>query len=270
MVEKHAKPQSRREQDEVIDLAIDLYSEEVRERERAEEASSMIAAAREVGVPEEYLARAAEVLREKRAAAAARRERVRKGIAGAVAASGVLAIVVAGWFFLAPGPAAPFVEGFARGQERWTLDKNAGTAASVRFEQRADRGEVAVVSVQRFSPGADGKFFVNLDSLAGPADLGAHRELSFALRGTGLETVRVFVEGEGERWRSPPLAIGGEWRTVRVPLSSFERQVLRGGTWIAAGHGAPDGGGRISFKVGHFMNEADASGEVELDDLRIE
>lgn len=271
MVEQHGKPQSRREQAEVIDLAIDLYAEAVRERERGDDAKSMIATAREVGVPEEYLDRAMEVLRERQVAAVEQRERMRRRIAAALAVTGVVALVVAGWMMLAPGPVTPLVDGFAAAQTRWTLDKNPGTAASLRFESRGERGEVAVVSVERFAPGADGKFYVNVDSLTAPADLSRHREVSFATRGKGLGTVRVFVEGaNNERWRSPPLAIGDDWSTQRVPLSSFERQVLRGGAWTVADPSAPDGVRTISFKLGHFMNEADASGEIEIDDLRIE
>lgn len=263
------KTLSRREQEEVLDLAIDLYSKDVGEREA--DAKALIASAREVGVPEEYLEKAVEEMRRRRAAAmveAQRRQRLLVRGAGAVAA--IAGVAAAVWLFLVPAPAVPFVETFDGASARWTLDRSEGTSATVRFETRPDRGEVAVIDVERFVPAADGTFRVNLDSLSAPADFSRHGDVSIALRGEGLETARLYIEGDGVRWRSPPLRAGSEWATHRVPLRSFERQVRKGDRWTVAPWDAPEDVRRLSVKVGQFMNAPDASGRVEVDDIRVE
>jgi hypothetical protein len=263
------KTLNRREQEEVLDLAIDLYSADVSQKES--DAKALIATAREMGVPPEYLERAAEQLRMRRAAAmveAQQRRRLLVRSAGIAAA--VVGIVAAAWFFLVPGPVTPFAETFDGGASRWTLDTSEGTQAAVRFETRGERGEVAVIAVERFAPAADGTFRANLDSLAAPADLSRHENVSISVRGEGLETARLYIEGDGVRWRSPPIRAGSEWNTHTIPLRSFEKQVRKGDAWSVVPWDAPEGVRRLSVKVGQYMNPPDASGHVEVDDIRIQ
>lgn len=259
------KTMNRRDQEEVLDLAIDLYSADVSKKES--DAQALIATAREVGVPVEYLEKAAEELRRRRAAAMVKAQQQRRWLVRGAAAAAAVAVLA---FFLVPRPATPFAEAFDGGAARWALDTSAGTSASVRFETEAGRGEVAVIAVERFAPGTDGSYHVNLDSLSAPADLSRHREVSLALRGEGLATARLYIEGDAVRWRSPPLRTTGDWSTQRIPLRSFEKQVRKGDGWSVVAWDAPDDVKRLSVKVGQFMNDPGASGEVAVDDIRIE
>lgn len=268
---------TRRQQ--VVRLAFELQHQETLAGERKAFDDALQSAALEDGLTPELLARAeAELLRREKTAAEARetRRRRRRRAALALGAAAALGVAAAGAYRLAFPPApAPRVESFDV-PERWDLHQNPESRASVEFEAVSGRGQVARLHVEAFGASAqDGKYFVNLDSTLEPLDLSRYATLSLDVRGT-LPVVRVFLEARAdERWRSPPLDVQGtegeqSWRTHRVPLTSFERQVRRDGAWKTVSWSAPGTIHRLSVKVGHFMNPPEAKGEVQLDDLRLE
>lgn len=244
-----AKRRTRQMADAAEELGLDPGT--VEEAERQLDAED--AAARE----------AAAAAAKERAAARARLGRL--GALGAAVLAGVTAIGAGAW--LLTRPPAP-VEAPLGASEGWVLDVSAGTQAAVGWAQDGTHGEVGVLSVTSTAPREDGTWFVNLDHHA-PLDLSRHERARFAVRGEGLGTVRLFLEADGERWRSPPVSVGKDWQTVDLPLDSFDHQ-RRDGGWKTVGAGGVGQVSTTSFKVGHFMNPPEATGEVRIDDLRFE
>ncbi len=248
----------RPSRDEILALAIAMHARD--EAAAPVPGGDPESVAAELGVPPEYLERAEAQLRH-RAWARARRRRLALGVGGvAVAVALTFAVVRA----LAPAPWSASAE--VR-RER-TLEVSPGTLAGVRFEDDAARGPVAVVEVSRAAPRPDGTWFVNLDGPDAPVESG-HGALVIELAGT-LPNARVYLEaGADERWRSPPIAVQPEWTTHRLRLATFERQRRVGGKWQAA-EGPPRGPVTVSVKLGHFVNDAAATGVVRVAGVALE
>jgi hypothetical protein len=264
----------RRQQ--VLRIAFELQAEHEAGEERKVSDAAFHEAALEVGLDPQLLARAEEELarRERLAAEAARRARRRRRLA-AVAVASAIGLGAAGLGLapvLFPPPPAPWLETFDASDVagRWALDRNPDTRATLSWQAEAGRGQVAVVRVDGFAPAHDGAYHVNLDGLLAPEDASRYRELVVDLKGS-LPAARVYLEaGTEERWRSPAIAVQRDWTTHRLPLRSFERQERRRGAWRTVGWSAPEGVSQLSVKLGHYMNPAEAAGEIFVDALRFE
>lgn len=227
-------------------------------------------AAQELGITPETLAAAESDLRAQQARLTSQARTRRNWLWRTGAFGLLLALAVTGAVVvLDEPPVPPFTDELAEGANRWALTTNPGTAAAVRFANVPGHGQAAVVTVTRFQPDADGRFFANLETARGPAHWPTHGTVRFRLRGEGLATVRLFLEAGETRWRSAAVAVPGNWREVELPLASFERQERRGETWRVVGPGRPQEVLRMAWKFGQFMNPADARGEVWLDDLSV-
>jgi hypothetical protein len=260
-------------QREVLRIAFELQAAQAASEEQKLSEAAFREAALESGLDPQLLARAeAELARREQAAAQSAGQRRRRMRLAAVAVLGAVALGAAGLGLapvLFPPPPAPWAETFdAPG--RWALDINAGTRATVSWQEEPGRGQVAVVRVDGFAPAQDGKYHVNLDGLLAPADASRYSEVAVDLKGS-LPAARVYLEaGTDERWRSPAISVQGDWTTHRLPLRSFERQQRHGGAWRTVDWSAPEGVSQLSVKLGHFMNPPDATGELFVDALRFE
>ncbi len=165
-------------------------------------------------------------------------------------------------------PSAPIQEDFSGLTSRWALETNAETQASLTSVTETGRGEAAQIEVTHFGPAADGKYHVNLD-LTSVQALEGLGQLSLFAKGDGLQTARVYLESGGERWRSPPMTLGADWQQYQWSIRDFEHQVRGSDGWKVVDFRYPESG-RISIKVGHFMNPVDATGRVWVDDLVVE
>lgn len=233
-----------------------------------------LAAADELGIPQPYLERAAEELHTERVAAE-RRRRLRLRLGAGLAAAVLLVAGAVAAVRIASAPPDPIVYTFAQSPApTWRLETNPESRASLDFREESGRGAVAVVQVQQFGPaGADGSYFVNLNTVDGPLDMDGHAAVMFSVRGEGLGRIRLYLEAGGERWRSPEVTVTGDWRDVRLSLDRFERQTRNpaGDGWRTVGYEAPGRVERLSFKLGTFINDdKNSSGEVVIDDVRVE
>jgi len=251
----------------IMQRALKLQELDLRSSEEASSRQALVEAAAEVGVPAHYVERAATELKAEREAARLRRRRF------LVMAAGVSAMAVAvGLGVSMTLPPAPAPYPLASQPPRWTLSKNDGTQASLRFET-TPVGEAAVISVERFTPDPNNnRYHVNVDASEGLPLVEKYRYAVFRARGQGLGQVRLFLErGENERWRGPAVPLGAAWSEHRLPLDSFEHQHRPdGNNWRGARPSSPHDIKRLSFKLGSFMNDASAKGEVALDSLRFE
>lgn len=264
------------EMPEVVRVASELYEKD-REREaEAAERQATVQAAAEVGLPEEYLHRAAAELHARRVEQVKQRRRRRNGllaVGGAVLALGTAAIVDSQLRQSAPTPTSitqPARSGLVLSSPfsptHWNLNSNSGTQATVTFQN-----DTAVIHVDRFAPDAKNQYFANLNTLDGPKNLAGYRTASVWVKGS-LPQVRLYLENGNERWRSLPIPVEGQERLVRLDLNDFEYQTRpdRNATWQKESYKPPETVETMSFKTGWFVNDANASGEVSLRDLRFE
>lgn len=253
------------EPDEMPEVLRAAVRDREQERERDLERASIQEAATEMGVSAEHLDRAAAETHARRVEEVRRWRRIRNG----VIAAAVAALAAAGVYRVANPPAPePTVYTFQDASQAWTGEVNGRTVARV-----GEQGGRGVIEVERFGPEADGRYWANLNTAAVPASLRGASEVTLRVRGVGLQHARLFLEnGPTERWRSPDVMVGPEWRTVTLRLDQFEHQTRQdtGSPWRGRGGGSPERLTRISVKVGEPFNPPDARGRVEVDDLRID
>lgn len=279
------------EMPDVVRVANELYEKDRRRAEQDQERLNYVDAAEELGVPPEYMEQAAQELHRRRVAEAEvrNRKKVWKSIAIGGGVGVVTVFLMMGIFTVrsvetvTPSASAPVAQGqplelsnpsletFGPGVEnRWTFDRNNSTQATTSFQQEGPRGGVAVIRVEKFGT-AEGPHRASFETIQTPASPLGKKDIAFDIRGQGLRKVRVYLErGAHERWRSPELRIPTGWQTLRVPLGNFQHQVQSGNRWRNRGRSRPEQIDRISFKLGDFMNEPNASGEVRLDNVRFE
>jgi hypothetical protein len=256
---------------EVVQLATELYTQDQNQLQTQEEQRATLEAASEVGLPAEYLERAASLVHQRRAERIlAKRRRAR----GLLATVGVALALCGGWAVLHPPPPKPLVYTFNAAPERqWVLNASPGSQATLTFGSEAGQAGVAVVRVERFDPSRTGTYFVNLDTSDVPRSLAGYRTVSFRVRGQGLPRIRLYLDASPtERWRSPALPVSGEWQEHRLRLEQFDHQsrATPSDRWRRESYRAPGAVERLSFKLGDYVNDASASGEVAVDDLRFE
>jgi len=247
---------------EVLSAATRLYEAE---REARQERKSAVDAAAELDIPEEYLERAAVQVTEQRARAVVRRRTRTRVIAGTVAA---IAAIGVGWTVTHRPPLAPTVYTFsATSDQTWSPNVSVGSQATVTYPQVIGRGTVANIHIGKMQPAATGEYVVNFDTHAVPKSIAGYHTVTFWARGDGVGHVKVAFENGDERWRSTLLNVGSQWREYQLPLGQFEHQVRANSTasWHGAGTGAPSTAGRISFKLGQYVNDPSTTGDLQID-----
>lgn len=247
---------------EVVRVAGELYDEE---QAQTQERRATVAAAAEMGLPKEYLDRAAAVIHARRVEQIGRRRRRKAGL---LAGLGVALAIGGGWVVTHPRPAAPITYNFQNPQQQWAEESNPESQGRVTFTNGA-----ATIHVDHFGPqaGSD-QFFVNLNTKDVPPTLAGYRTVSFRAQGQGLPNLRLYLENGGERWRSPNVAVTPGGQAFRLNLDQFDHQVqdTSTGKWHKADSSAPGHVEQLSFKVGYYINNADAHGDVQVSDLRFQ
>jgi hypothetical protein len=268
--ERAPAPETWAERERVLTKAMALQEAADRRAAAEREAALFSSAAAELGVDSAHLDEAAERLRaedirragEAAEAAARRGERLRW--AAAVSAVAVVVGGVATWALTPSAPPEPWVADVT--QATWQLDVNPGTKASITPFEEAGRGGLRV-DVGSFVADERGEYRANLDGPAPAA--GGFTRADVTLRGS-LPVARLYLESGGdERWRSPPIAVPQAWTTVSLDLRQFEHQVRVGGKWEVVNDASPSGLTNLSVKVGRFMNDATARGDLWLDAVEL-
>ena len=257
---------------EVVRVASELYEKDREHEAEAEQRQATVAAAAEVGLPEEYLQRAATELHSRRVEQRQHKRR-RNGL---LAIGGTILVLGTGGYIVANQTYTPdtaphsvvihtaVTPPFA--PTTWKLNANTGTQAIVQWVNGG-----AVIHVDHFAADANGQFFANLNTFDSPKDLTGLRTVSFLAQGT-LPNVRIYLENGNERWRSSAVPLQGQSRLVKLDIDQFEYQTRpdRNSKWELTNYKAPGTVADLSFKTGDFVNEVNASGDVVLTDLQIQ
>ncbi|HLV81361.1 MAG TPA: hypothetical protein VKT32_13835 [Chthonomonadaceae bacterium] len=255
---------SPEEMPEVVRIASELYERDQGKEAQDQERQAYVDAAEEVGLPEEYLHRAAAELQIRRAEQIRLKRRRRQGLLAVLAAVGALAGL---WQVTHRPPPPPIFYTFqASGSSSWGPNINAETQATVTF----DNG-VATIHVTHFgAPAGSSNYYANLDTSDVPPTLTGYHTVQFQAQGTGLASIRLYLEnGPTERWRSPALPLTNAWQTQTVPLSAFDYQTRAGSqdVWRRQSYQPPGHVERLSFKVGTYVNPIGAQGDASVRDL---
>lgn len=251
---------------DVLREAVRRQDVDEREREARLDRESYLEAAQELGISRVELDRAAAATHAATVARIRRGRRIRNAVIGA----GVAILAAAGAYRIAnPPPPEPTAYTFESAAQAWSPEFNARSVG--RAGQEGGRG---MIEVERFVAEDDGRYWANLNTASVPASLKGHQTVALRIRGDGgLGHVRLFIEnGPTERWRSPDIAVGTEWRTVLFRIDQFEHQTRTDSRspWRSRRGGSPGDITGISLKAGHPFNPTDARGRLEVDDLRIE
>lgn len=244
---------------EVVRVAGELYD---RETAQEQERQSTVAAAAEMGLPPEYMERAAAVVHARQVERIHRRRRR----TAFVAAFASLVTITGGYVLTRPHPAQPVTYNFQNPRQQWVQDVNPESTAHAGVEKG-----IATIHVDRFasSPGT-GQFFANLNTEDVPQTLAGYRSVSFRVQGDGLTQLRLYLENGNERWRSVAVPVTGDWQVFHLNLDQFEHQTRDSGTgkWRREDRRAPGHVERLSFKAGYYVNDLNAHGNVRIADLR--
>lgn len=264
---------SPQEMPEVVRIASELYQQDQEKEGEAQERQSTLAAAEEVGLPAEYLHRAAEEMHSRRVEQVQRKRRTRNGL---IAAAGIVAVFGIASFGVSkttqtsetsvtpPTPMAyevPLTEGI-------TPQISAGTQAAVNVKAGAIQ-----IQVEKFVPNSGGTYFVNADTYKLPPSLAGYETIRFRVRGSGLNQVRLYLEnGPTERWRSRAVPATATEQEVTLSLRDFEylTRPSADAEFRRQTYQPPDRVERLSFKVGDFVNDVNATGSVTIDSVKLE
>ncbi len=266
-------PESRDQQ--LLQIAFELQADHEAQQERKAYGEALAEAAVETGLEPRFLQEAeVELARREQVAAlnAADRAKTKRLVSwilsGAAAVAGAVTVYVTTTQRALERP-DPWHATFDASSV-WALQKNPESRATLAFEDVPGRGRAAHVSVEAFGTGDNQKYFVNLDDFSVPNEVSGYRDVVVELKGS-LPVARVYLEADGERWRSPAIDVHDDWTTHRLPLSAFDRQEKgSNGEWHTASFSAPSRVQRLSVKVGHFMNPLEATGSLYVAALRLE
>jgi hypothetical protein len=249
------------EMSEVVRVASELHD---RETDETRERNSTVAAAEEVGIPEEYLERAAAEVHKRRVAAVLKKRRKRRITVGALAAAAVIGGIGAVTYRSVKPPAA--ITAPVAGA---TLEKTTGVDATV-----TQQGSETTLTVKQFSRDEKGTYNANI-SLASPqSSLSGFRTAKFTLQGSGsLKQIRLDIQnGPTERWKGPLVRVPTEKTPISVSLRDFTYQQRESSDapWRSTNSRSIDTVTRLGFKSGDTVNPIDATGSVTVGDIRFE
>jgi hypothetical protein len=263
---------------EVVRIASEMYERDQQRNEEAQLRQATVKAAEEVGLPEEYLHRAAAEMHSRKVEELQQKRRTRNRLIAATSAAAIAVLLTFGLSRLNTPPASlappaavsvntPFVYSLMD-NGTWRGERNAGTQAHVAVHD----GKIEF-KVEKFVPNAQGTYFVNADTHQLPPALEGYQAVKFRVQGTGLNNVRFYFEnGPTERWRSRPVPVTSAAQEVTLPLSEFEylTRPSADSTFKRQAYQPPGKVERLSIKAGDFVNDVNARGSMTIENLTIE
>lgn len=247
------------DQAEIFRIADKLYREDEEHRRNADASA---AAAAELGLPQEYLDRAAQELHVQRLEAVkAKRRRFWIIPVIALAGIGVLGVVT---LSRAPAPISPSVMSTGSVTNIYDLSEATVRANSESKGAISANSSAATLVIDQFVPDSKGDFYGNIIVPAG--NVREVEEVTAQVSGNGIPNVRVDLEAGDVRWRGPVSPTG---IAVSISAKEFQKQVRQGSNWKNTAWSPPSGKLRIAFKTGKSINDASTKGTLTVTNVEL-
>lgn len=250
------------DQDEIFRIADRLYREDAEQRRNADASA---AAAEELGVPKEYLDRAAQELHIQRLEAI-RSNRVRRRAVIAASIAGVLAltIILTVNVSRAPSPANPTQASTASVTNVYDLSNATVRANPESKGSISATNSAATLQIDQFVPERNGDFYGNILVPAG--NVREAQAVTAQVSGNGIPNVRVDLEAGDVRWRGPVSPTG---KSVSISAKEFQRQVRQGSSWKNTSWQPPSGNLKVAFKTGKTVNDVSTRGTLTVTNVEL-
>jgi hypothetical protein len=241
------------------------------ESEQAQNAKAAADAAEELGIPQEYLDRAAAQLHAERVEKI-KSQRTRRSIFFA-AGFGVLGILLLTTLFQArqttgPGGISPPLSA----SQSAALDLSQIDEATTRFTnaetESSGSGGSYTLNIKQFTP--QGNNYQANVGFPVSGSLAGYKKVSFLIHGDGVSHARVDLRAGQTRWNSPQLDLTSTPQRVSLDLSSLQRQTKQGNQWVGSAGTGPENAQSLVFKFGSEINPPDTKGTVTILDVRFE
>ena len=247
------------DQAEIFRIADKLYREDEEHRRNADASA---AAAAELGLPQEYLDRAAQELHVQRLEAVkAKRRRTWIIPAIALAGIGVLGVVT---LSRPPAPISPVRMSTSSVTNIYDLSDASVRANSETVGSLSTSKNAATLELDQFRPNQSGDFYGNIIVPAG--NVREVEAVTAQVAGNGIPNVRVDLEAGDVRWRGPVSPTG---TAVSISAKEFQKQVRQGSNWKNTAWSPPSGKLRIAFKTGKSINDASTKGTLTVTNVEL-
>ena len=247
------------DQAEIFRIADKLYREDEEHRRNADASA---AAAAELGLPQEYLDRAAQELHVQRLEAVkAKRRRTWIIPVIALAGIGVLGVVT---LSRAPAPISPVRMTTSSVTNIYDLSDATVRANSESKGSISASKDAATLQIEQFSPNPSGDFYGNIIVPAG--NVREFENLAANVAASGIENVRVDLETDDVRWKGPVSSANSK---ISISANYFQRQVRQGSNWKNTAWSPPSGNLRIAFKTGKSINDASTKGTLTVTNVEL-
>ncbi len=247
------------DQAEIFRIADKLYREDEEHRRNADASA---AAAAELGLPQEYLDRAAQELHVQRLETVkAKRRRI--WIIPAIALVGI-SVVLTMTLSRAPSRISPGVMSTGSVTNIYDLSDATVRANPESKGSISTSKDAATLQIEQFSPNQTGDFYGNIIVSAG--NVREVEAVTAQVAGNGIPNVRVDLEAGDVRWRGPVSPIG---TSVSISAKEFQKQVRQGSNWKNTAWSPPSGKLRIAFKTGKSINDASTKGTLTVTNVEL-
>ena len=247
------------DQAEIFRIADKLYREDEEHRRNADASA---AAAAELGLPQEYLDRAAQELHVQRLEAVkAKRRRFWIIPVIALAGIGVLGVVT---LSRAPAPISPVRMSTSSVTNIYDLSEASVRANPESKGSISANSSAATLVIDQFVPDSKGDFYGNIIVPAG--NVREVEAVTAQVAGNGIPNVRVDLEAGDVRWRGPVSPTG---TAVSISAKEFQKQVRQGSNWKNTAWSPPSGKLRIAFKTGKSINDASTKGTLTVTNVEL-
>ncbi|MFM7188840.1 MAG: hypothetical protein ACKO14_13590 [Armatimonadota bacterium] len=250
------------DQAEVFRIADKLYREDEEHRRNADASAE---AAGELGIPKEYLDRAAQELHLQRLDAVNRkRNRNRVFVAAVIGVGLVTASILSVTLSRVPAPPSPVAMATASVTNVYDL-----SSASVRANSES-KGSIiannsgATLQIEQFVPDIKGDFYGNILLPAG--NVQEVEAINAQVAGNGIPNVRIDLEAGDVRWKGPVSPTG---TSIAISAKEFQRQVRTGSSWKNTAWQPPSGALKIAFKTGKTINDVSSRGTLTVTNVEL-
>lgn len=244
--------------------------------EQSRNAKAASDAAEELGIPQEYLDRAAAQIHAEKVERI-KAQRNRRNLAIAIGA-GVIAIGLGVTMLRSPqqplSVRAAQEAQFAQRITSPTVDLTREDLATTVFRGAASESSTShdayTLKILKFTPIGNGNYQANHGFALDGGSLAGYKQVSFSIKGDGIANTRVDLRSGNTRWNSNQIALNPQGERITVRFNELRQQTKQGDQWVSARGEGPQKAQSLVFKFGNEINPVDTKGTVTISDIRFE